>query len=250
MSPDSMRVRANINGKPYSCSFCMIHKVGLCSARGEVPYSKLSLGSRPIAVSRHTIRGRQIILHPKELCEFVIFICSGQAVSSVGLSDGRRQILEFLLPGDMVLWTALLEPIPGRLIEAIDNSEYRRVRHDEFQSLLFEWPDLLEKFVLAFTQEKRKSDQLALTLGRRSAAERIAGLILSLADRLGERGLMAGQTMRFPLRLRHIGDATGLTPVHASKILSQLQRANIISLQSRFLTINDLSELRQIAGCD
>jgi CRP/FNR family transcriptional regulator len=230
------------------CSFCLINKVGLCGATIEKAYSSAYPASGPLGISRHTIQARQMIHHPKEFSEYVIFLCSGQAVSSVALPDGRRQILEILLPGDVVFWTALFAPMSGRLIEAVEDSTYRKLERTKFQELLLKLPDLFEMFIRLCTHEKIRSDQLALTLGRRNAPQRIARLILNLAERLAERGMMSGQTMKFPLRLRHIGDATGLTPVHTSKILSQFQRAKIINLQGRSLTITNIAELRQVAG--
>ena len=214
----------------------------------EKAHSTASAGGRSLGISNHAIQARQMIHHPKEFSEYVIFICNGQAVSSIALPDGRRQILEILLPGVMVFWSALFEPMSGRLIEAIEDSTYRKLKRSEFQEVLFKLPDLFEMFVRLCTHEKARYDQLALTLGRRNAPQRIARLILNLAERFAERGLMSGQTMRFPLRLRHIGDATGLTPVHTSKIMNQFQRAKIIKLQGRSLTIANLAELRQIAG--
>ena len=85
---------------------------------------------------------------------------------------------------------------------------------------------------------------MALDLGRRTASERIARQILNLAERLAKRGMMRGQTMEFPLRQRHIADATGLTPVHVSKVLGEFQRARLIEISSRSLTILNEPELR------
>lgn len=250
MPSTPMKPRVNSVERISNCSFCLLHKTRLCSAVTKMGGSEADLyPTMPkIEVSKHTISARQMIHHPKEFSEYVLFICSGQAVSSIGLADGRRQILSILLPGDVVFWTALFEPMSGRLVEAIQDSTYRRVRRDQFHAVLFGFPDLFEIFIEACSQEKAQADQIALSLGRRSAAERIARLILNLMERLTERDLMNGQTMEFHLRLRHIADATGLTPVHASKVLSQLQRTGIIELQKRSLTITDVAELRQVAG--
>jgi len=96
--------------------------------------------------------------------------------------------------------------------------------------------------------QKDESDNLALTLGRRDALQRIARFILDLAIKLIDRGFAKNQTIRFSLRLRHIADATGLTPVHTSKMLRQLRRDRVIDLESRSLTVSDMAQLRQIAG--
>jgi len=56
-----------------------------------------------------------------------------------------------------------------------------------------------------------------------------------------------GAMMEFPLRQRHIADATGLTPVHVSKVLGEFQRANLIDISRRTLTIVNGTELRRVA---
>ncbi len=202
----------------------------------------------PINISRHTIHARQMIHSPKEFADSVLCICAGQAVSSIALPDGRRQILEVLLPGDLVYWTDMFEPMSGRLIEATENSIYRKIDRKEFLALVSRRPDVFDVFFRMCTGKKDQSDQLALTLGRRDALQRIARFIHDLAVKLIERGFADNQRIRFSLRLRHIADATGLTPVHTSKMLRQLRRDQVIDLESRSLTVSDMSQLRQIAG--
>lgn len=231
------------------CAFCLIYKTGLCIAtKTEKSSSSPNIDGRRIEVSVHTVRAGQMILHPRDSSEFVMLICDGQAISSIGLADGRRQIFEVLLPGDIVFWTVLFEPMSGRLIEAIDDSTYRKVKRTEFLALLVKQPDLFEMFIRLGAYKKNQCDQLALTLGRRNASQRIARLILDLAERFSDRGLMNDQTFRFPLRQRHIADATGLTPVHTSKVFRQLRGARIIGFEGRSLKILDVATLRQIAG--
>ena len=58
---------------------------------------------------------------------------------------------------------------------------------------------------------------------------------------------MRTQTFDFPLRQRHIADATGLTPVHVSKVLGELQRAGLIEINGRSLTILNGPELQRVA---
>ncbi len=79
-----------------------------------------------------------------------MFICSGQAISSIGLADGRRQIFEVLLPGDIVLWTVLFEPMSGRLIEAIDDVTYRKLKRSEFQGPFGRAAGIVRRFYEAF----------------------------------------------------------------------------------------------------
>jgi CRP-like cAMP-binding protein len=229
---------------------CPLYELNLCAAMRNKTQSVADLhpGASQLTSSTHTVPARRMIFHPKEWSEFVLFICSGRAASSIALPDGRRQILSLLLPGDIVFSTGLFEPVSGRAVEAITEVTYRKFKRSEFKALLFEYSDLFEMLTKIWSEERARADQLALDLGRRTADERIARLILNLAERLAERGMMNGQAMEFPLRQRHIADATGLTPVHVSKVLGQFQRAGLIEISSRSLTITDATELRRVAG--
>jgi len=200
-----------------------------------------------LSATVHTIPARRLILHPKEWSDFVPIICSGWAMSSVALPDGRRQIISFLLPGDMVSAGSLLAPMSGHTVEAVTEVTYRKFRRDEIKELVFKRSDLLEKLFGLWNEAKTRADQLALDLGRRRADERIARLVLRLADKVAKRTSVRSQTFDFPLRQRHIADATGLTPVHVSKILGELQRAGLLEISGRSLTILNAAELQRVA---
>ena len=195
----------------------------------------------------HTIPARRLILHPKEWSDFVPIVCSGWAMSSVSLPDGRRQIISFLLPGDIVSAGSLLAPMSGQTVEAITEVTYRKFKREEIKGLLFGRADLLEKLFALWNEAKTRADQLALDLGRRRADERIARLILRLAEKVAKRTTVRTQTFDFPLRQRQIADATGLTPVHVSKVLGELQRAGLVEISSRSLTITNVAELQRVA---
>jgi CRP/FNR family transcriptional regulator len=205
----------------------------------------------PLASTIHTIPARRLILHPKEWSDHVPIICSGWAMSSIALPDGRRQIISFLLPGDIVSAGSLLAPMSGHTVEAITEVTYRKFKRDEIKGLLFRRIDLLEKLFGLWSEAKQHSDQLALDLGRRRADERIARLILRVTDnvakRMTERTAEKVTSFDFPLRQRHIADATGLTPVHVSKVMGEMQRAGLIDINSRSLTITNEAELKRIA---
>lgn len=227
-----------------ACSLCPAYNL-LCSglsrdAGGDLP-------PLPVASSLHTIPARRLILHPKEWSEFVPIVCSGWAMSSIALPDGRRQIISFLLPGDIVSIGSLIAPLSGHTVEAITEVTYRKFKRDELKELLFGRSDLLERLFKLWNEAKTRADQLALDLGRRRADERIARLILRLSEKVAKRSTVRTQTFDFPLRQRHIADATGLTPVHVSKILGELQRAGMIEIGGRTLTILNASELQRVA---
>src|ERR1700744_584428 len=104
-------VKASQAFEARRCPDCEHRGRGACSALGE----RIIQASRGCHVgstrsSLQTIPARRTICHQKESLENIPMICRGWASTSIVLSDGRRQILSFLLPGDFAASRALFEP--------------------------------------------------------------------------------------------------------------------------------------------
>ena len=189
--------------------------------------------------AEHTAPARRTICREQDLHNAVPIICSGGPGSD--RHPSRRQ------PADTVLPSAGRHRVDGAavrgpsdcLVEAITEVRYRSWKRKELRQLLFAQPNLMEKLSKVWIDEKSRADQLIVDLGRRTADERIARLILNLVDRLGKRDMVHGNPMEveFPLRQHHIADATGLTPVHVSKVLSEFRRSGLIKISERSLSI-------------
>ncbi len=228
---------------------CLAYGLGLCEAVADVAWSASPGASDTTEQSTHMVPARRIVCREQDLHDVVPIICEGWAASVVMLSDGSRQILSFLLPGDIVSSALFLDVQPQCLIEAITDVRYRTFNRRKLKENLFGHPDLLEQLSKVWIEEKARSDQLVVDLGRRTADERIARLILNLAERLTQRGLAQSETaeMDFPPRQHHIADATGLTPVHVSKVLTEFRKNGLIDISDRSLTILDLAGFRRVA---
>ena len=193
---------------------------------------------------------RKVIFREPDLLNAVPIICRGWAASTVILPNGSRQILSFLLPGDLVSTALLFEPAKKVHVEAVTAVRYRTFRRSELKVLLFERRDLMETMARTWVNEKARADDLIVDLGRRPADARIARLIFALGERLKQRGMAEGDGTKFdfPLRQHHIADATGLTPVHVSKVLSEFRRDGLMSISERSLTILDQDGFRRVAA--
>jgi CRP-like cAMP-binding protein len=228
-----------------SCAACVAGHLRLCVSlrkkTGDPDELPADTPAPEFAPARRTICGR------RERPDFVHIICSGWAMTSITHADGRRQILSFLLPGDSESTLDIFQPRFGRSIEAITDVLYRRFRREEVKEKLLERPDLIETLGQVWSEEKERTDQLAIDLGRRTADERIARQLLELSTRLANRGMANEGTIEFPLRQRHIADLTGLTPVHVSRVMSEFQRAGMIAIEGRTLKILDMERLRRVA---
>jgi CRP/FNR family transcriptional regulator, anaerobic regulatory protein len=233
------------------CAACEFNELNWCRVALTAHYNSAPGEPTQIDLLSRTVPARRIIFWEQELHDAVPVICSGWAASAVTLPNGSRQILSFLLPDDLVSTALLFESRSNCVIEAITEVRVRTFKRSELKPALLKRADLFEKLGKAWIEEKAQAEQLIIDLGRRTADERIAHLIVNLANRLARRGMLTtiGATMEmdFPLRQHHIADATGVTPVHVSKVLSEFRRSELIKVSDRTLTILDPLGLRRVA---
>jgi CRP/FNR family transcriptional regulator len=230
------------------CAACPSYDLSLCQAVSKSAESgPLRAEYAQLQQTHHSVPARRIICYERDLNDVVPIIGEGWAASVVMLANGSRQILSFLLPGDITSTALLFGPRSHCLVEAITEVSYCTFKRTALTALLFGDPDLFDVLSRTWIEEKSRADQLTVDLGRRTADERIARLILNLMDRLTRRGMAKGQTMEFPLRQHHIADATGLTPVHVSKVLSEFRRRGLIEISDRSLTMIDPDGFRRVA---
>jgi len=241
----SSRRKASATAALSGCSICPLAALQLCIEQGQSKkYRDLKVGQIVgVAVSR-----RPFCLE-EEVKSLIPIICSGWAAAYVNLPNGSRQILSFILPGEVPSASLFFSGAEYVWVEAISNVHYRSFNRSDFMRDISGRPETFALIADVWTKEKRRADWLIVDLGRRSAGERIASLLTDLVDRLQQRGLVAPDgSMEFPLRHRHIADATGLTPVHVSKVLSEFRRRGLLTLAERVLTIKDTNALRRSAG--
>lgn len=196
------------------------------------------------------MRARRLIWPEQSVAPGFPLICEGWVAATATLQNGRRQIVSFLLPGDVVSTKLLFHPHIDFRMEAITDVTCRIFDRAELRALLFAQPGLFDTFASAWTEEKSQAEQLAVDLGRRGAEERVARLILNLMRRLEKRGLVGRSPIRFdfPLRQYHIADATGLTTVYVNGILTAFRDAGLIELSERSLVVKDLGGLKRAAS--
>ena len=161
-----------------------------------------------------------------------------------GLSDrGTRRIFDFVLPGDPLNLSSIRSEAAHSTIEAITDmvlcafrcSDMTRYMHGTEER----WRRLEDVLIGEFVASKKKFIDWATN----SSMQRVARLILSLAQRLEERGLARDGSFRFPLRYRHISDALGMTQVHVNRVMTTLRSQGIIELEKQILHIRQHREL-------
>jgi CRP-like cAMP-binding protein len=164
---------------------------------------------------------------------------SGWAFRFKTLPDGRRQILNFLLPGDLLGLQAAMFDAALHGVEALTEVELCVLARRDIWALFGEMPALAFDVTWLGSREESIVDENLTSAGRRSASERVAALIIALYKRSKALSLVAGETFAFPLTQQHIADALGLSLVHTNKTLARLRRLGMFKRANGMLTLTN-----------
>jgi CRP-like cAMP-binding protein len=222
-----------------------------CPVRRNAVYRSATLDDLEVLAELHTgcreVRARSLIVREGEQTE-VFTLQSGWAYRFRTLHDGRRQILSFLMPGDLIGLQALRGHPANYAARALTDATLCAFDTEALQGFLRSRRYLIESLVDGCAREVETLEQRLVDLGRRTAMERVACLVLEIERGLRERGLSdKADCGPFPLRQEHIADALGLTPVHVSRTLGKLRELGLLEIGGGELCIHDAERLAALA---
>jgi len=175
-----------------------------------------------------------------EAAGFVYLLVSGAARSCRVLADGRRQIGDFHLPGDVLGLEAEIEHRASA--EAMTDTVLLAVRRTVLAAMAAQDGDLARQLWSLAVRGLQRSQEHASILGRLGATERVAAFLLAFARRLDVQS-----EMELPMTRQDIADYLGLTIHTVSRTLSQLQDSGVIDARAsrrvRLRRQDDLAEL-------
>jgi len=226
-----------------SCFDCQLRPCGVFK-----PVTPNELGAINDVKREHLVKpaGAEIIRAGQDSPD-IYTLYSGWAFRFKTLPDGRRQILNFLLPGDLVGLQAAMFDVAQHGIEALTDVQLCLLPRRKVWTLFAEMPGLAFDIAWLGSREESYVDVNLTSVGQRTAAERIAALIVTLYKRAEALGLVAEGTFAFPVTQRHIADALGLSLVHTNKTLAQLRRMGMFTRTNGSLTLTNPRVLERIA---
>ncbi len=197
--------------------------------------------------SQTVLRAGASIIHEGQRDGRVATLFSGWAFRYQTLRDGRRQILNFLLPGDFIGLQQKMTDESPHGVEAITDVVLCTFPRDAVWQLHRRLPRLGFDITWLAAREESIVDENLVSVGRRTAAERIAMLLIRLYKRALALQPGVGQAVLFPVTQRHIADALGLSLVHTNKTLRRLQRLGLYRLVDNRLVLLDPGALERMA---
>ncbi|MCH2487781.1 MAG: Crp/Fnr family transcriptional regulator [Erythrobacter sp.] len=177
----------------------------------------------------------------------VVFLVEGWGYRFKILPTGERQIMAYLVPGDLCDVHIFILQEMDHSIGLLSDARVARIPKADMLQAFHEHPRIAQALWWATLVDEAVLREWLVNIGQRSAFESIAHLFCELWLRLSEVGLTKGYTFALPFTQEQLGDTMGLTPVHVNRTLQRMREEGLITLKSKELVIEDIERLRQIA---
>lgn len=196
-----------------------------------------------------TLEPGESLYYQGDDCHNIYLLLDGWAFRHQILEDGRRQILDFALPG--VVFGLPGTGVMSHSLETLTGCTFSVFSRERLFDLMRDVPTLGFRLIEIMADAESRAFEHLTSIGRRTAKERVAHLLLELVTRAAKTPAMPRDgSMTLPLMLPHIADALGLTSETVCRALSSMRKERIASLRGQKLDILDLKRLAAAAGVD
>ena len=230
---------------------CRSETIGMLSARlaSFIPLDTRTRAAIDQLAARRVrkIGAKRDIIRENERPQTLIAIRRGWACRYKTMPDGQRQQLAILLPGDLVDLHLQVLACTDHSVAAITPVEVSLIDPHELERVVQERPALADALARQAHAQQALEREWLLSIGQRTAHEKISQLLLELFVRLRLVGLADGNSCEMPLTQFDMAEAAGLTAVHVNRTLQALRRDGLIVLERRRLTLPDPDRLANAA---
>jgi CRP-like cAMP-binding protein len=202
----------------------------------------------PIAIRR--LEAGQFVVRegdrPAECC----LVIEGFCVRAKSTSAGQRQILSIHTPGEIPDLQSLHLHVMDHDLVALVPSTLGFISHAALRAMNRARPVVGELFWRDTLIDASIFREWIVNVGQRPAPDRFAHMVVELRSRLAVIGMVDGNTFDMPLTQEQIGEAMGITAVHANRIIKQLRDDNVLDFHRGRVTVLDEGKLQELADFD
>lgn len=193
---------------------------------------------------------RQIFIRQQTPLQQCTLLLEGFVERFKDTPDGKRQILAIHVPGDFVD----LHSYPLKRLEhsvaALTDVQVALFPHPAIRELTEKSATITELLWRSTMIDAAINREWIVSVGARGAAVRLAHLFCEMFIRLERAGLASGNVFALPLTQVDLADATGLTAVHANRMLRQLREDDLVAFRHGTVEVLDWQRLRAFAEFD
>lgn len=226
--------------KPADCKQCTAYGLAVCSALDSEELDQLERYANTL-----TLPANGVLARAGQPCRFAYSVTSGMLRLVRTLPDGRRQVIDFMLPGDFI---GLSEAVHYRYnIEAVAPSTTCVFDMGQIRQLRERFPALEHKMLERACSGLDNAQDAMLMLARLAPLERLASFLLRLRARYRDNGI-ADPWIALPMGRSDIADHLGLTIETVSRSFTRLKAQQVIALPDpQHVQILDDAALAQLA---
>jgi CRP-like cAMP-binding protein len=203
-----------------------------------------------LAFTRKRFNGGHDIVRERERPSHCCLIVEGWACRYKLLSEGKRQIMSFHVPGDIPDLQSLHLTTMDHNLATVTPCTVAFISHEGVHDLTRRFPRIADALWRDTLVDAAIFREWMTGIGRRSAYGRIAHLFCEIYVKLNALGLAENYRCEWPITQIDIADALGLSNVHVNRVLQDLRGAKLISLRDRTLVIENWDALTEAAEFD
>ncbi|MDZ7737092.1 MAG: fumarate/nitrate reduction transcriptional regulator Fnr [Gammaproteobacteria bacterium] len=224
-----------------SCADCNLSE--LCLPRGLHHEELVLLDS--VSQRSRTLHRSDFVFESGDPFKAIYAVRSGIIKLYQDSDHGEERILGFYLPGELLGLDAIHSGRHTCSALAIETSSICSFPYDQLEEACFRIRGLHHQMCQLMSREISAENEHLLMLKNKTAEERIAGFLVNLSSRFQRLGY-SGTDFKLPMSREEIGNYLGLTTETVSRLLSKMQRDEIIESSRRFISIKNLAYLQQV----
>lgn len=177
-------------------------------------------------------------------------IADGFCARSKTIASGKRQILSLHVPGEIPDLMSLFLHVMDHDLSTLTPATLGFISHDNLQRLHRRSPDVAEMFWRDTLIDAAMFREWIVNVGQRPAPARLAHVMIELRERLRLIGRVDGNSFEMPLTQEQIGEALGITSVHANRVIKQLREEGVVEFNRGRVTVRDERKFQELADFD
>jgi CRP-like cAMP-binding protein len=203
-----------------------------------------------LPIRTRVLQPRQDIVRDGDKPSQCCLLLDGWACRYKLLSEGRRQILSFHIPGDIGDLQSLHIQSMDHSLGTLTTATVAFIPHESLRELTARFPGVAAILWRNTLIDAGIFREWMIGMGRRSAYERIAHTFCELYLRQQAVGLASEHRCPWPISQIDLSDALGLSNVHVNRVLQEMRGKGLITLRGPTLVIQVWDELRRVAEFD
>jgi CRP-like cAMP-binding protein len=205
---------------------------------------------RALTRDRIEIQAGRSVVKEDERCPQLYLIESGWVFRSRGMASGRRQIVNYALPGDFLCADSILFKASSFDLTARTGVSLFRIEAPLIAELFARHQGLAAALAWTAGQEESVLAERVVSLGRRDSLEKLAHALCEIAARLEAIGRMTGDTIEAPLNQEDFADILGISVIHVNRTFRRLSEEGIVEYRKGQIELLDRARLAELSSFD